>query len=70
MYLHLSVSHSVHRGCVSQHTLRQTPRWDIPACIGADTPLCIPACIGADTLPPPPTATAEDGTHPAGVHTC
>ena len=29
---------------------------------------CIPACTGADITPSPPTATAADGTHPAGVH--
>ena len=54
MFLHLSVSHSVHRGSVSQHVLdMQTPpgqtnpnmHWDrhalgrhIPACTGEDPP--------------------------------
>ena len=30
---------------------------------------CIPACIEADT-PPPQMATAADGTHPTGMHSC
>ena len=39
--------------------------------------VCIPACTGADTpwaetpgQTPPPTATAADGTHPTGMHSC
>ena len=38
---------------------------------------CVPACTGADTpredtprQTPPPTATAADGTHPTGMHSC
>ena len=52
----------------------------IPACTGADPPGSISACTGADTPPgsipactgadPPPMATAADGTHPAGMHSC
>ena len=30
MFLHLSVSHSVHMGCVSQHALGQTPLGQTP----------------------------------------
>ena len=58
MFLHLSVSHSVHRVCVGQPPSGR----HIPACTGADGPLGrhIPACTGADisqyalwqTLPP------------------
>ena len=35
--------------------------------------VCIPACTGTDTplgQNPPPTATAADGTHPTGMHSC
>ena len=85
MFLHLSISHSVHRGrCVSQHVLGKTPPGrHIPACTGADTPLGrhIPACTGADTplgrhIPActgadtPPMATAVDSTHPTGMYSC
>ena len=31
--------------------------------------VCIPACTEADT-PPQQTATAADGTHPTGMHSC
>ena len=56
MFLHLSVSHSVHRGNVSQHALRHAPpRTDSP---GQAPPL------------PQQTATAADGTHPNGMHSC
>ena len=49
-------------GCVSQHALGKTPPRKIP-------PVQIPP---ADPLgrPPPPTATAADGTHPSGMHSC
>ena len=83
MFLHLSVSHSVHGVC-------------IPACIGADTPSPwqtppgqTPPLLGrhppgqTHPLPPgqiPPSmhagihtplvATAADGMHPTGMHTC
>ena len=67
--------------CVSQYALGQTAPRCIPVCIGADTPGCIPVCIGADTppcvsehalgqTPPPPMATAADGAHPTGMHSC
>ena len=38
---------------------------------GTHSPLSrhIPACTGADPAPPP-TATAADGTHPTGMHSC
>ena len=85
MYLHMSVSHSVPQGggCLPQCMLgytsppgqtspRQTsPQADIPP-LGRhnpweDTPL------GRHPLgrhPPLQTATAGDGTHPTGMHTC
>ena len=73
MFLHLSVSHSVHRGMYPRmHWGRHPLGRHIPVCTGADIPLLgrhIPACTGVDT-PPPPTATAEDGTHPTGMHSC
>ena len=50
MFLHLSVSHSVHKGGLPQCTLGYTPR--------------------ADTPTPQQTATAADGTHPTGMHSC
>ena len=75
MFLHLSVSHSVYRGCVSQHALGQTPPsrpWDTPQ---EDTPCPVHAGIqtpypvhaGIHTLPPsqcmlgymPPTPTGH-----------
>ena len=87
MFLHLSVSHSVHRerGCLADtpwadtprqtapgqtppgtHTPQQTPPGQTPP--WADTPQADP---WADTPPPAPqTATAADGTHPTGVHSC
>ena len=63
MFLHLSVSRSVHGGDVSQHALGQTrpPLW-------ADTHPLSSACW--DTAPNPPAATAADGTHPTGMHSC
>ena len=55
-----SVGHSVHRGrCVSQHAVGQIP-------LQADTPL--PSACQDTRLPP--AATAADGTHPTGMHSC
>ena len=55
MFLHLSVSHSVHRGEVypSMHWGKH---------LRVDTPL-------GTTPPPGQTAIAVDGTHPNGMHT-
>ena len=66
MFLHPSVSHSVHRVegvCTSpldRHPLADTlpPRQTPPQ---ADT---------SATPPPPETATAADGTHPTRMHSC
>ena len=52
MFLHLSVSHSVHGG----------------GCPGPGPGGCILTCTEADT--PQQTATAADGTHPTGMHSC
>ena len=59
MFLHLSVSHSVHRGG-SVHAGIHTPRTDTPP--WADTPC--PVHAGIDM------ATAADSTHPTGMHSC
>ena len=60
MFLHLSISHSVHRGVSASvhagiHPGQTPPPW-------ADTPLL--------SRPPPPMATAVDGTHPTEMHSC
>ena len=62
------VSPGPHWGCLQAHAWgisRPTPR-------GTSRPTprggSIPACTEAD--PPPPTATAADGTHPTGMHSC
>ena len=70
MFLHLSVSHSVHREgvCVSQHAFRQTPPWQTSPS-GQTSPLWADTALGRH--PParhPPMATAVDGTHPTGMH--
>ena len=68
--------------CTGADTPRQTypsMHWGrhIPACTGTDTPpRQTPPSPRADTpqqtpLPPPPgTATAADGMHPTGMHSC
>ena len=65
MFPQACVKNSVHGGRgVSQHALGQMP--PLPsACWERLTPW-------ADTLPPPQTltATAADGTHPTGMHSC
>ena len=50
--------------CLPQCMLGYPPRANTPQ--GADTP---PSHPGADT-PPGETATAADGTHPTGMHSC
>ena len=73
MFLHLSVilstggSAPVHPGI--HHLPEQNP---LP---GADNPLGADTPSGADTLqeqtsPREQTATAADGTHPTGMHSC
>ena len=78
MFLHLSVSHSVHKGeCLPQCMLGYTHPSPGQKSPWVDTPQ-------ADTLPgkTPPgrhplpvhagidMATAADGTHPTGMHSC
>ena len=68
MFLHLSVSHSVHRGVYpSMH-------WGRHPLPGRHHPLC-PVHAGIHPLPSacwdnPPATTAADGTHPTRMHTC
>ena len=77
MFLYLSVSHSVHGGCLPQCMLgyplpqaytplgrypRQTPPCPVHA--GIHTPPSRPVHVGIDM------ATAADGTHPTGMHSC
>ena len=85
LFLHLSVSHSVHRGVSAPvhagiHTPlgrhpspRQTPLSRHP--LPGRHPLLGRHPLGrhsprADTPPPQQTATAADATHPAGMHSC
>ena len=97
MFLHLSVSHSVHGGSVSQHALGQTPHpWQTypsmqwgrhplgqtyPSCTRADTPSRHPPWQTYPSMhrgrhppegrhSPGQMATAADGTHPTGMHSC
>ena len=57
MFLHLSVSHSVHRGVsASVHAGIHTP--------AGQTHPPFPVHAGIDS------ATAADGTHPTGMHSC
>ena len=61
MFLHLSVSHSVHRGgclpsaCLDTHTYGQTSP---------------PSRHPPPGRHPPPAATAANGRHPTGMHSC
>ena len=85
MFLHVSVTLSTGGGCLSHNPLgRHRPlvgihprRADTP--IGRQTPRLPPgrqthlppAGKSPRQNPPPPgTATAEDGTHPTGMHSC
>ena len=76
MFLHVSVSHSVHGGGV----------FAIPACIAGGILACLAAggCVlsqhalqrggacsrGCVETPQKQTATVADGTHPTGMHAC
>ena len=89
MFLHLSVSHSVHRGGgdkrplwadippeqtpmdrhpLGRHPPRQTPLGRHTP-LGSHSPGQKPHPLGRHPLPPE-TATAADGTHPTGMHSC
>ena len=70
MFLHMSASHSVHRGGLPQcmlgyhHPSRSRPPLPRDQAHPQDE-----ATPGADT-PPGKTAAAADSTHPAGMHSC
>ena len=77
-----SVRHSVHGGCGRHHAWADTPLADTPWADlpgqtphQADTPRQIPP-LGRHPQPSacwdtrPPAATAADGTHPTGMHSC
>ena len=90
MFLHLSVSHSVHRGVVSQHALqvvsqhalqvsRPTPKGKVEGSVLGGGGLQThtrgewspgPLLEGPQAIPPSQMATAADGTHPTGMHSC
>ena len=79
MFLHLSVSHSVHRGDLPQCMLGYT-HTPCPVHAGIHTPIA--QCMLGYTPYPHPhplscsvhagidMATAADGTHPTGMHSC
>ena len=75
MFLHLSVSHSVHGGgCIPACIWADTPPGDIPRPVhaGIYTHPC-PVHAGIHTHTCPVHAgihPAADGTHPTGMHTC
>ena len=71
MFLHLSVSHSVHRGDVCQ----TPPPEQTPPCANSPLGRHPPPRQTPPGRPPPPpipqqTATAANGTHPTGMHSC
>ena len=71
-FLHLSVSHSVHGGCLPQCMLGyippgETPQADTP---WTDTPRQTPHGQTPLDRHPQQTATAADGTHPTGMFSC
>ena len=64
MFLHLSVSHSVHRGCLPQCMLGYTPQplgADTPPPPGAGTPFTVHAGRYGQQA---------GSTYPTGMHTC
>ena len=68
MFLHLSVSHSVHRGgCASQHAMGQTPPGQTPPGRHPHPGQTPPGRHPLDT-----TVYGQQvgGTHPTGMHTC
>ena len=80
MFLHMSdVCHSVHGGCLAdtpmgRHTPRQTPLGRHPhghtPPLGQTPPSPGRQPLGRHLPPPQQTATAADGTHPTGMHSC
>ena len=68
------VCHSIHRGVAGRHSPGQTPPPRQTPPPWADTPQA-DTSSWADTPwawadPPQVTATAVDGTHPTGMHSC
>ena len=63
MFLHLSVSHSVHGGCLADTPSPRSTPWKHP-----------PEAHPPETIPPRstplPSATAADGSHPTGMLSC
>ena len=73
MFLHLSVSHSVHGGCLPQCMLGYTPGRHPPGQTppGRTPPWKTPPTPKADNFPPSQQmATAADGAHPTGMLSC
>ena len=83
MFSQACVKNSVHggggRGLGTQHALGQTPSLPSAGMLGyTHTPGQTPPTPGRPSMgrhPPqadilPPTATAADGTHPTGMHSC
>ena len=75
MFLHLSVSHSVHRGSAWQGGVHGRG-----VCIGRGVCMVegcawqgrcmVGGVCGRGAYMPGDTATAADGTHPTGMHSC
>ena len=84
MSLNVSVSHSVHRGMLSQHALQVISQHALQQGVGVPAPggsapggsacsqgglLQGGGCSQGET-PRKQTATIADGTHPTGMHSC
>ena len=65
MFSQACVKNSVHRGCPGPG-LGGSAQGGVQAQAKG---MCIPACTEADP-PPQQTATAADGMHPSGMHSC
>ena len=63
MFLHLSVSHSVHRGSPTRGCL-------VPGVGGCLVQGAIGCLVRGSVGTPPVTATAVGGTHATGMHSC
>ena len=76
MFLHLSVSHSVHKGGVYVSGSGRVgvclwvQVWGVTSPPGIDIPLVRHIPFLGRHPPPPETATAVDGMHPTGMHSC
>ena len=68
MFLHVSVILLTGGGCLPKCMLGYTPRWrQTPPSPGIRHPQ---KQIPPEADPPPETATAADGMHPTGMHSC